>query len=228
MNQILEVVKKPYVPRVKYLEFIDDKKYIKRGGFYAGYHACFASIYYGGGWYDKKSPPFNPHKIIYFGIIDESLSKEQVEFYLDFLNKILDNNLFKYKFGKSIKVRKVIYQLNTKGLNRVTSLLYLTAFRYVQEFPEIIVELHKFASSREKEKDIEELFIEFQRLHYSNCIEAPILKKYNALGGHGLVFYQKMWGSTTNTKIEFQPINLKKFKKNITDEKITLVHNFFK
>jgi hypothetical protein len=161
-----------------------------------------------------SSDPYN--RIVYLSSIDKDLTKKEVLFYLNFLDLILDKNIYKYKLISCPKFKNhVMFSLNTNNLNRKTILLYLTAFRYPDEVPEILKTFNDF-----KETDIEKLFIEFQRIHFDyNNIKFK--KKNNNLSGHGLMSY-------CFSSHDFTYISLEEFKDKLSKQKEKNIQDYFK
>lgn len=100
--------------------------------------------------------------------IDEFLTAEHINFWREFVNLILDKSLFTERLEKTwiCTIRPSDFSC------RPAALLYLTLFRYPQEFPEIIIETYKQHTG-----DWEATFINFQNNH-----KRPLKWKYCAPG----------------------------------------------
>lgn len=96
----------------------------------------------------------------------------------------------------------------------------LTAFRYLDEYPDIVAEFAKLGKMK-----VEELFENFQQLHfdYTNNNFVKKSKRPNNMGGHGLMYDYK-WGSAQH---KWEPIKLTKFKSNLKS-KLDSVHDHFR
>lgn len=140
-------------------------------------------------------------------------TKEVSEFYIKFLRKILDPKKFDYTFSEN----DVIFTTYTSEFTRPKALLYLTAQRYINETPEFVNELYK-----SKDKSVEELFEEFQRLHFK-AAKRELELAYNNLGGHCLM-YNYSW--SYQEEKDFQAITLKEFKKKLKKE-LSTVQSYF-
>ena len=180
-----------------YWEFFPNKK-LKR----YKRPACFSSIFRSG----------NTQSIVYICDADQNLSNDEISFYLNFLESFLDKS--KYKFNYKEKSKKILFKLNCIEFNRIQSLLYLTAFRVLQEFPEIVKDL--FLS---KDLSSDELFNKFLFIHCEYSCGTKKLVKYNKLDIHGL-YYNKYDGNAHVTTTE-------QFKQNFLLNKSQTVQCFF-
>lgn len=175
-------------------------------------YICFSPIYG-----DEQHPDY----IEYPAFIDKSLNEDSVKFYLDFLSKILNKEQYTFEFKTIGSLPCVLFTLKTSNLTRSKALLYLTAFRYIWEFPEIVRELF---NRKSKHKNINGLFTELQILHWEHIKGKIGPVKYNNLCGHGLI-YNYAWSSD---RTEFKPVHLKDFLFNYKKyTKETTVQSFF-
>lgn len=153
--------------------------------------------------------------------IHNSLSVSDVEKYILFLRGVLQTKTIVFDTKISKNSRFLLVDLKSTAVNkRGLILLYLTAFRYVQEFPEIINLL--FAGNNNR--DIRELFFDFQKSHFDytkNCQR----KVYDNLYGHGLINSYKY--STAIGYFEGSAISLDDFQKNLKNTSIERVQDFF-
>lgn len=141
---------------------------------------------------------------------DKDLNNEEVDFYLKFMEEIFEKGRFKYK---KVKNNQVLFELDCKNLKRATALLYLTAFRNIQEFPEFVKELFK-----RKAKTLEENFEIFQLIHWDYMV-GKIKLKYCTGAGH-ILFY-KYGGQSSTT------ISLEEFQYNVKNQTSNDVNSFF-
>ena len=160
---------------------------------------------------DRK---FNIDSIKY--VIATSLPIKNLRAYLSFVGTILCGQNYKYRIFKLKKMAKIRYihlSLNVKNMSFNQALLYLTCFRYVQEFPEII---ENFLLKSKNSKTIEDRFYYFQKSH-NEAIIGDIYLKYDNLAGHGLMYKFGI----------FDPILLKDFNLNLKNNNIKTVHAYF-
>lgn len=186
---------------VEYWEFQGEEQI-----FYRKDAACFGS--------------FTPigQTIKYLCNTDKFLSKEVVSFYIDFLQRILDKNIFKCDIKEN---NKVMFKLETKGLTRSQALLYLTAIRELDEFPEISNELFRF-----KDKSINRLFYEFQKIHFLYVKNKIPFKSVRGApcGYNHILIYDYSWYSQTS---KLRPISLGEFNFRLNNPKIQGVQVHF-
>jgi len=193
-------------PKVLYWEIDPTQKTAKRT-----YYQCFSGL--NGFDYMTRAVRPMPPKVRYLALVNSGLLVGELKFFLDYLSNLLDTSRYTYKIvkcGGKTKTKRVLFNLNTEGLNRMQTLFYLTAFRMVDEFPEVIKDF--FLS---KDKVGEELFLEFQKAHFKHA------KTHYNMSGHGLMY----WGYGSSV---FSSIDLPTFKANLTDKNITSVQSFFK
>lgn len=165
-------------------------------------HICFAKL------------PQTPVDFVkYVCKVDLELTLEEVNFYLKFIDNVFDkkrysHRIFLFPNDKTHQIR-IYFKLNSTGFTRVQTLLYLTAFRYPQEFTQIIKNLYKSA-----DLSIGKLFRKFQEIHL-DVIAGKIPDKYNSLSGHGLLYMYPHTEAFKNFKLK----PLKQFKKEIKTSK---------
>ncbi len=122
----------------------------------------------------------------YMAHIDPRLKKEDIVYYLSFLREWLDAKKWKEKFmSKTANATggRIFFSLDSEGMKPHVRLLYLTAMRYVDEYPEIIEQL---AKRTKPDEPLEKRFEEFQNIH--NDAEArkfPV--KMGCFAVHGLM-----------------------------------------
>ena len=107
------------------------------------------------------------------------------------------------------KGRYIRFDILTKGMSKHLAMMYLTGFRYLDEYPDYVKKGAKLKGTSE------EKFVEFLRLqgHHS---------------GHG--WLGKYYGSINkgnSFKQGDEPITLKTFHKNIADPEVASVYGFF-
>jgi hypothetical protein len=162
--------------------------------------ACFHSM--GGGFKGV------PSSVIYPAL--NKCTLDEAKFYYNFLEQILDKNLFTYKINDK---NNFDVEFKSKGLNRKQALLYLTAFRYIDEFSPCVQKLNE-----DKNLDTEKLFEKFQEIHHLWVI-GKLAGGFGYGAGHSLMY---------DYKPDFTPLKLKEFTDNLKNNAITQVHNFFK
>lgn len=185
--------------------------------------ACFSSLRYDEKTYDS---------ILYMCPIDKILSLEDVENYLGFLKEIFPEP-FKYYISEkkakeaqgdynregSTRKEVVFFKIKTSHLSSTYVLLLLTAFRYPDEYPDIVVEFAKVKGT------LEEKFEKFQALHHDYIIGTLEVKsgRPNNMAGHGLMYDYSWCG-----KAKVNPIKFGKFQANLKSNQIGNVHSYFK
>lgn len=178
-------------PRVRYYEFQKLNKRVVRGP--KKENACFAML---------ARNDDCPYLTQYDAVIDKSLSKADVLAWIEWLKELLDYKLFKYKVDYPKQV--VTFYVKSASMPRSRLLLYLTAMRYLDEFPDIVK--HTIVLKG----DIENRFDQFLEIHEKSYRDSG----WN-LGGHGLTY-------TTQKKVSF-----KVFKENVTQKKLGSVVGHF-
>lgn len=177
--------------------------------------ACFSSIY--GSYYDYNEL-HRPKEIHYFCTPNNLLAKKHITFYVKFLQTFLNKELFRVNVSKDHK-QTLIFKLKSSTLPRSKSLLYLTAFRYLEEFPSrgII----NFYENNKNVKDSEILFKNWQNHHYD-------AKNY-LRSGHTLMDWTipivGVYGQYTTHK--FDPITVKELAENINNPEVQRVQEHF-
>ncbi len=144
--------------------------------------------------------------------VDDDLDLDQINFYAKFLKKILNGKIFDYEIKEEEKRNIIVWDLSSKELYHSQILMYLTAMRIPQEFPEIIIELFK-----SKDEKIDKLFDIFMQIHL-DCCSSKIKLKYESFFGHGLC-------APYDYKNHKCP-NLEKFKLKLT-KKLNSVESYF-
>lgn len=149
--------------------------------------------------------------------IQKVLKPEAIDFYVEFLGKILDKKKYRTRVSKDKKYFFLL--LNSKNISTTHKvLLYLTAFRYFQEFPEIINDFYE-----KKTGDVEKDFILFQEIHRDFDLNKKHLT-YNNLSGHGLIYQY----SFDNPTFKYKPISLKAFQNKLNNNTgINVQQHFF-
>lgn len=129
----------------------------------------------------------------YMANVDNDVTDDHIAKYLSFLREILDGTKWKEKPMKGLAngptARRLYYVLDSTGMRPVKRLLYLTALRYIDEFPEIVI---RFADAAGTCATPDDRFKLFQELHQQG--ESGGFKcKYGNFAGHGLIssYYQK-------------------------------------
>ena len=157
--------------------------------------------------------------IKYHVYINNSISNQIVFYYIKFLSKILDKKKFQYKLYKKLNKRLLSLKLKFTSSHKPLELLYLTAFRYLYEFPEIVKELYNL-----RKNNIKENFILFQELHMHHYLGT---EKYNMnhniscnLGGHGLIYNPSDWIANSSF------ISVIQFKNNLKQNKSSVQRYF--
>ncbi len=169
--------------------------------------------------------PTNDNKgikmIRYLCPISKELDKDTLSFYLDFLTKTFTGREYSYKLIKVKKKKYIHVTVNCANWNKYHILVYLSAFRMVDECSEIIQELY---NSRAEAFDTQ--FIKFQDIHKEVCDGKITLKKngLHTLDCHGVAFYSE-YGGTCKLS-EYKPISYEIFKDRLENRKSDKVHGY--
>ena len=161
--------------------------------------------------------------IRYLANIDDRLTAEQIDFYLDFITKVFTGRNWSFKkIEKDNKVINIEYTLDTSNWNKYNILVYLSAFRLPDEGFEIIEGL--FNSRAEK---FDTQFYKFQEIHKDISEDKIILKKNGnyTLVCHGLAHYGS-YGGTCRSE-DFNPIKLEILQKRLKEMSCSKVHGYF-
>jgi hypothetical protein len=155
-----------------------------------------------------------PERILYKCKKDPALTKDEVVFYCNFLTKLL---------GKEFSFRDsgdwTFFRLKTAGLSPMKTLLYLTAFRCLCEFADIV---KHFCKVNKDKSNLDELFQSLQEAHFE-AARGNIPLKYGNLSGHGLM-YSYGWGLKWSSP---NLISLEDFKSNLIKDNFNRVQSFF-
>lgn len=142
-------------------------------------------------------------RIQYLANVDHQFwgKREIVDFYLELVRYFLDPTLWTMKYLEDGK--KIFYVLNCTGMNPHVRLLYLTALRYIDEYPEVVLTLH---DRHKDERDMDKLFAYFQTIQKEDAYGGLAYPaKYGLRGGHSLIdpYYFK------------KPVTVKQLRENI-------------
>lgn len=113
------------------------------------------------------------------------LNKQIQDFYIDFLTKLSKKLKYSFQF-RFLEDKNILFKIKLKNDLRNSPnkiLLILTLHRYLQEFPEILIDFYK-----NKKNSLEENFIQFQESH-NNTLEGK--KYYDNRNGHSIVYGYK-------------------------------------
>lgn len=149
-------------------------------------------------------------KVIFHCQVDKELTPDEIEFFLSFISDVLDTTKFSIKYKDIYDIK---FKLETTFLDYTSSLLYLTFFRYLQEFPDIVKEFFKH-----KGEDLEELFKSFQHIHFLNKINKFPLRWEN-MSGHGLMY--------DYGRRKFEPVDIDVFQDRLKNQDKNTVHKYW-
>ncbi len=163
--------------------------------------------------------------IRYLCNVDERLDQKQIDFYLDFISKILTERNWQFKQLKIKNKRYILFTLDTsKNWHKYNVLFYLSAFRLHDEGFEIIEELYKV-----NKENFDTQFYKFQEIH-RDCSDGKIQFKKNetshTLDCHGIMKYGP-YGSTGKSD-SFTAIKYETLKERLKRGNIERVHYYFK
>jgi len=164
-------------------------------------NVCFAGVRY----HEKNMPDI----IRYWAVIQPELTLPMVEHYCSFVARLFAEDLFVYEIKFADPKPHVIWELKTKALNYISSLVRLTAFRYTDEFAKIVTD---FAAERGSD---EELFAAFQRIHIKGIKDGSAWQ----LSGHGLMYIYGVPDA-------YVPLSIDEFRARLQKPSVT-VHAYF-
>lgn len=181
-----------YIPSVTYWNRFKDKakKHVSA--------ACFSS--YNQSYYSKEKANKDLTKIYYKCPIDPSLTGEEIDFYLKFVRAILPKNIFKVRRIKDNNFLFILDARTIVGSQKILS--FLSYFRYVNEFPEIIKDFYL-----NKSEKLADNFIAFQKSHSVKLVKYPYGKSIHCVkpNGNSPVSY-KTWKSR-NKEFSLNSVN---------------------
>ena len=189
------------------------KTFLKDGGTSRGGSTCF--------WSANTEDERISH-IIYYAPKNKILARKEVLFWNKFLRSILKGQ----KWSAKINTRSVSYTYYPQKYSRPKNVLYLSLFRYIDYFPEIVKAVYAF-----KDESEEKVFEEFQRAHYPYMEKGKLNKKryqggtsfYSSyLCSYGLIYYGDYSYGVGSSKT---PITIKRFQKNLANLNIESIHN---
>lgn len=173
---------------------------------------CFAPLnHYRRSVYDEPWPD----KIFYCPKIHDpkAVTPAMVDFYVNFLKEMFGESSFECRMAKrKTDIKRATFKLSTTNKSYIETLVYLTAFRYLNEFPILVIKLFEKLKNSSS-LSLDERFKIFQEIHIE------VLKEglYNDLWGHGLI---------GNTRVI--PITIEKFRENLNTKKPPTVQGHFK
>ncbi len=171
-------------------------------------------------------------KVSYFAKLDDKISDDCLKFFIYFVKDFAPKNTFlvrRHPKHKDI----VIWRLrDCDKRDYYRSLFLLSLFRYIQEFPEIVIALYN-----EKKETFEENFALFQKLHirYNGRIGKEFSTyKYDGMSGHGLLYdykynsYQMKSLNAKDVLEKYETITHERFLKRFNGKKSRIVQDFLK
>jgi hypothetical protein len=202
-----------YSPKCVYYKIVrnSDGSFVKQS---AGVQVCFGGF-----------SPQNIYSVEYHVEIDKTIDNDMVEYYMKFLSRLLDTSLYSYKIEVDENLnRTFIFTLKTElekvnekytYMSRALALLYFTAIRYFQEFPEIILDIYE---KKDKVFSSSKIYEKFLLAH--NNYSKLAHKKYNNLCGHGLIYYNPHLNKTFEKDIK----KIREIIKNKTNTNSVMSH----
>lgn len=155
-------------------------------------NACFSTMYHHGN--AEMGEKLKTEKIVYLANINNCvttpvLTIAHCQKWIVFLQEILNPNLFSYRIFTFKKSKKsyIYFNLDCENLSRPHALLYLTAFRYPDEYPAYVKSIAE--STVKKPDSLWELLQENHREAYDPNPYGPNKKQTAfpaACGGHSL------------------------------------------
>ena len=196
---------------VKYTEYFDNGESETKNN-----EVCFSIIY-------SREPNIKTVSISYTCPVAQQdrysnkfITFEDVQKYCAFLDACLDNKLFTFTIRQGTKGIEIDWVLNTKGMSRPMALMYLTAFRYPDEFSSYVL-----AISESTKQTIEENFEYFSQCHIDSLDREGKKRFHYADGGHSLM------GHSMIPNAQRKPISFEDFKTNLKKGKSKTVLGFW-
>lgn len=182
-------------------------------------HVCFSGIYRNN-TDAKKTIGFE-----YRGFVRDVLTDKEINNWIAFLSELLDASRFTHELVEKDALygmihfdgerkRKVIWNFNCKGFSRQKALLYLTAFRYLDEYEQIVQQVSK---AMDDGKTFEEVYGVFQQAHQQDTKKNYLRQ---CVGGHSLMYHYASDVNALN-------ISLADFRTNLEQDLQATVNNFF-
>jgi hypothetical protein len=183
-------------------------------------YACFACM---------KRPL--PNFVRFPVFIHSTISVDKAEWYINFLQGLMPERAFNcrvvvmkgwdkaehggdpfnsYKAKATPRGRYAIFTIKTKGMSYGKALTYLTAFRYLHEFPDVINTFHE---KKGRYRAASRLFTIFQQIHIDN----------KSSSGHGLM----NCGPYLSLSRCKKPISSEQFRKNLANPEKDSVFSHF-
>lgn len=159
--------------------------------------------------------------IRYLCNIDDRFTNQQIDFYLDFLVSMLTGRVWSFKKNKEDKPTIIEFTLETSNWNKYNVLVYLSAFRILDEAWEIASALYKA-----KTETFNTQFYKFQEIHLAASKEEITLKKNgrHTLSCHGVCEYGP-YGGTCGYD-DFKVIDFEVFEKRLKTMSPKKVHKY--
>ena len=183
-----------YRPHITYDLFSKDKFYADKKDICFGY------------WFTQLLP----QDIVTFHCeISKKLTSQEVNHFVKFIKRLTNRK----KSFEVIELTETIIKIKIiRGENYVVSRMWLTLFRFLQEFPEVVAQFYAERKSKHTINDQIKIFCDL------NNGRAPKLD-YNNLQGHGIQipFFDK----------NKTPVSFNTFKQRIKDENISTVYGAF-
>lgn len=213
---------------ITYSFFADGKERICKNS------ACFA---------DMRMYNYNNHlngvsNVVDFCKVDVRNDKKAINFYLDFLAQILNPEYFtiaktvtaeeieKYDLHESwVKTGVYKFTLAAGKLTHAQTLLYLTAFRYLEEFARAVNYFYKQFEGN-LDATVEDKFNVFIKMHVDFSMQRGInepLREFYLGHSHTLANYYMYSNITESTQI-----NLEQFRKKLSDKSVGTVWAHFR
>ncbi len=150
-------------------------------------------------------------KLEYYAAIEGGLTLEQVEWWISFLRLWLNDLEWDAKPVASEEGKPydyVLYTLKTFSPSRKHNLLYCTAFRYIDEYSDVVKALFKLAKEG---ADFATLFETMQVIHWDMIFRTG---RYADLKGHDIKDHSLIHYSGGSS---IAPITIDQFRKNLAD-----------
>jgi hypothetical protein len=183
-----------YRPHITYDLFSKDKLYPNKKDICFGY------------WFSQLVPE---DEVTFHCEISKKLTSEEVSYFVKFIKRLTNRR----KCFEVIELTETLIKIKIlRGKSYVVSRMWLTLFRFLQEFPEVVAQFYAERKSKHTINDQIKIFFDL------NNSRQPKLS-YNNLQGHGIQipFFDK----------NKTPVDFNTFKKRIKDENIPTVYGAF-
>jgi hypothetical protein len=146
----------------------------------------------------------------------EPWTDDHLSFWISFCRQVLID----LPFTAEIKEGRVELTMAAPSHSLAHNLLYLTFFRYIDEFAPVVHALYKTWMDNKMQMTTEQLFTAFYEMH----VEGPRQIPYGNFYGHGAIHVHVDWICGGSSPV---PITLEQFHANLKSDTASKVQLFF-